>query len=393
MRLERGRWLDSPACGRWLLGLYVLAAVLVTVQQGVTGHSNNFAIFRTAWDNLLAGADLYAPHPDRHFDLYKYSPAFALLFAPFALLPFAVGLLLWELLNALLLYYALARLIPGRPARVAAAFLLLEVVRAAQHAQSNALVAALVVLAFVAFEEARPARAALGIGLGAAIKIFPLAAATLMLFHERKIRFILASFVVGAALLALPLLVTSPGTLLAQYQSWRALEAQDALRVTAPSVMGILGTWFGLTWPNWTVQLAGTVVLLAPLLRWRAFVADPTLRRLYLCSLLVYMVIFNPQAESPSYVIAMTGIAIWFAASPRRRSTDALVVFALLLVSITSSDPVPHWFQRDVVQKYALKALPCLLCWLAIQLELWRGIRGERAGAGGMPETARAPGN
>ncbi|MEP6572626.1 MAG: glycosyltransferase family 87 protein [Gemmatimonadota bacterium] len=390
MNSRGARWFESPASGRWLIALYVLAAVLVTVQQGVTGHSNNFAIFRTAWDNLRAGADLYAPHPDRHFDLYKYSPAFAVLFAPFAELPFAIGLLAWELLNALLLYYALGRLIPGRPARIAACLLLLEVIRAAQHAQSNALVAALVILAFVAFEEEKRERAALCIGVGAAIKIFPLAAGTLMLFRSGKVRFLLASAVVGIILLLLPLLVTSPALLLEQYRSWRMLEGQDALRVTAPSVMGILGTWFGIGWPNWTVQLAGTVVLVAPLARWRAFTADQSLRRLYLCSLLVYMVIFNPQAESPSYVIAMSGIMIWFASTTRSRLRDVLVVFALLLVSVASSDPTPHWFQREVVQKYALKALPCLLCWILIQRELWLGgASGQLAGQGIVHENVR----
>jgi hypothetical protein len=78
---------------RIVLALYVVTALLVTIQQAVHGHSNNLSIFRTATSNLLAGQDLYAPHPGRHFDFYKYSPTFALLFLPFAYLPFALSFL------------------------------------------------------------------------------------------------------------------------------------------------------------------------------------------------------------------------------------------------------------------------------------------------------------
>src|ERR1051325_6276926 len=93
----------------WILALYLASAVFVTVQQGVVGRSNNFKVFRAAAVNLLAHRDLYAAHPDQHFDFYKYSPSFALLFAPFAALPFAAALLIWSLLNSLLLWYAVPR--------------------------------------------------------------------------------------------------------------------------------------------------------------------------------------------------------------------------------------------------------------------------------------------
>src|SRR2546430_10981043 len=63
---------------RWLLALYATSAVLVAIQKGVLTQSNNFAVFRWAAINLLAGTDLYAAHPGQHVDFYKYSPTFAL---------------------------------------------------------------------------------------------------------------------------------------------------------------------------------------------------------------------------------------------------------------------------------------------------------------------------
>src|SRR5437899_1085590 len=137
---------------RWLLGLYVASAALVTVREGILTPSNNFRVFRAATRNLFAGHDLYAAHPEQHFDYYKYSPTFALLFAPLAYLPFAVAFLCWSLLNVLLLRYALERLLPQRQATLALGLLYLEALLAMQYGQSNALVAALMVLAFIAPE-------------------------------------------------------------------------------------------------------------------------------------------------------------------------------------------------------------------------------------------------
>src|SRR5438034_2588532 len=218
-----------PRPRRLVLALYVASAALVTVQQAILGHSNNLSIFRSASLNLLAGRDLYAAHPEQHLDFYKYSPTFALLFAPLAYLPFALAFLCWSLLNGLLLWYALDRLLPEREATVALALLYLEVLLALQYGQSNALVAALTILAFVAFEARRPVGAALSITLGAAVKLFPLAALSFPVFHRRRLPFAARFVQVRAAAIALPLVAIPPGPLLAPYRPCHPLAAQGAL--------------------------------------------------------------------------------------------------------------------------------------------------------------------
>src|SRR5256884_8315275 len=126
--------------------------------------------------------------PGTALRLLQVRPTFAVLFAPLAYLPFALTFLCWTLLNGLLLWYALDRLLPEREATVALALLYLEVLLALQYGQSNALVAALMVLAFVAFEARRPVGAAVSITLGAAVKLFPLAALSVAVFHPRRLR-------------------------------------------------------------------------------------------------------------------------------------------------------------------------------------------------------------
>src|SRR3989475_2132460 len=73
------------------------------------------------------------------------------------------------------------------------------------------------------------------------------------------------------------------------------------------------------SWPNWPLQAAGPPRLLLPVAlrpdRW----ASLEFRRLFLCSLLVYSVLFNHASESPSFVVAYAGIVIWYVSSPPSR--------------------------------------------------------------------------
>jgi hypothetical protein len=331
----------------------------------------NFEIFRAASRRLVAGEDMYALDLSRLQDQYKYSPAFALLFSPFAWLPWPLALVLWNGLNAFVLFAAIERLLPPRPALVALGALLPEVIRAMQNAQSNALVAGLVILAFVALERGRVWRAALAVALGASVKIFPLAALTFAIPKRKALRTGIATAVIGVALLLVPLLATPPATLLAQYRSWRRVEQGD-IPERWFSFMELLHRVIGTTLPNWPVQVGGTLLLLAPLMRGRVRWNELRFRRLYLCSVLLFMVLFNHQAERAAYVIAFSGIAIWFVSEPRTLWRTALFGLSFLTIPLMSTlIPVPAAFRTPLAMVLRL-ALPTLLVWVAIQIELWR---------------------
>ena len=332
--------------------------------------SGNFEIFRASSRHLLNGQDLYAEYPAEHTDRFKYSPTFALLFAPLAWIPWPVALFLWSALNALLLFVAVERVLPGRPAMLAAGLLLLEVLRGMQNAQSNALVAALIVLSFATMEKRRSWRAALAVALGACVKIFPLAALTFAIPRRRAMRTGLAAAVVGLALVLLPLALLSPAELAAQYASWRGIEASDAQQRWF-SVMELVHRTTGVAWPNWPLQLLGTLALLAPLAIRRERWDEARFRLLYLCSVLLYVVLFNHQAERASYLIAFTGATIWFASEPRRRARTLLYALATLTIPVMSTLVPGDWLRGPGIMTYRL-ALPCLAIWLVIQRDLLR---------------------
>lgn len=329
----------------------------------------NFEIFRAASRHLFAGQDLYAAWPAEHTDRFKYSPTFALLFAPLAWLPWPLALFLWSALNALALFVAAERLLPERPALVVQGALLLEVLRAMQNAQSNSLVAALIVLAFLALERGRSWRAALAVVVGACVKIFPLAVLTFAIPRRRALRTGFAAAGIGVLLLLAPLLVVTPSALLAQYRSWQDVEQVDAQQRWF-SVMELLHRWFGVSWPNWPVQLAGMFLLLLPLALRRDRWAEHRFRLLYLCSVLLFVVLFNHQAERASYVIAFAGAAIWFASEARIWWRSVLFGIAFITIPLMST-LVPGAPSSPTAMLYRL-AVPMLAIWATVQWELWR---------------------
>jgi hypothetical protein len=361
----------------WLVALLWLGAIVAaSLQQGGTHQHNNFLIFRAASHHLLEGRDLYAAYPAEHADFYKYSPTFALLFAPFAFLPPLLGMLLWNALNAGALFVAIGMVLPRRAATAARAIVFLDMLGSLQNVQSNALVAALIVLTFAAYERHHTMLGSLAAVTGAFVKLFPLAGISFAVFHPRKWRVVLAAALSAAALALLPLLVTPPATLLAQYGSWRAISAVDA-RDRGYTVMQMLAYLRPGDWPNWPVQLAGVAALLAPVLLQRSRWHEWDRRRLYLCSVLVFCVIFNHKAESPTFVVAVTGAAIWFAALARRTRWEwALFAFVVVCTILASSDAMPDVVQRELFDRWRFKTVPLIVLWVELQRRLWRaGVR------------------
>ena len=107
---------------------------------------NNFRIFKFSFYHLIHYRDIYRLFPDDHWDLYKYSPAFALCFGLLSWLPDTIGLFLWNLINALCLF-AGVRLLPvlsDEKKSWILLFGLLEMLLSIQNTQSNGLMAGLI---------------------------------------------------------------------------------------------------------------------------------------------------------------------------------------------------------------------------------------------------------
>ena len=342
---------------RWLLALYVAGILFATWQRGVVINDHStFTIFRQSFVHLANHQNLYASYPAEQgahpVHRFKYSPSAAMLFAPLSTVPYPLALLFWNALNVGFLIVAITRLLPSARANLALLVLAPEVFVAIQSSSSNALVAALIILAALAYQRGQLMRAAFALVTGVAIKIFPLAGFTLALFTRRWREAALAAACAGIAIAALPLLVAPPAELLQQYQWWGAIQHGDAQDIMfGLSLMRQFRGWWAVAWPSWIVQIIGTIVFLLPLVVRRDRWNDPAFRIEFLCSLLIFVTIFNHMAERQSFVIAATGCAIWFVGS--RMTMERVVLVALAIIGVPT--------------------VPYLVIWLVIQLELLRG--------------------
>jgi hypothetical protein len=358
------------------LGLVVVAIIVITVQQ-VTGHDyNNYLTFSTSLKVLLSHESLYIPHPEYHQDLYKYSPTFALFMAPFTWQPVATGLFCWNLLNGLSLVAALRLLITDdRRAVIAIALVAIELATSLQNAQSNALVAALVIFAFVDLERQRNWRAGLSIAGGFFLKGYGLAAGVLALVYPQRLRAIGTTVVWFVALALSPLVILSIGELSQQYVDWFGVRGTFEVTRNA-SVMRVWARYVDSGTNPLVLQAIGGIVFLLPFGRVHAW-PDPRFRLGLLCSLLVALVIFNNSAEPPTFIIAVAGGAIWYATGqPRSRLDRALVLALILGVSLISTDVYPRAWRGAFMGPYTGKAMGCLILWLRINWELLKGNYG-----------------
>jgi hypothetical protein len=368
----------------WFIGLvYTLVAVGVSAQKlaagwlpnGYTAYEN-YRIFKTSFTQLAAQANPYAGIPDGPWDLFKYSPAFALAMAPFSVLPDWLGLPLWNLLNALPLLYVLLRLpVLTQSQRVFCCwFVLPELITSLQNSQSNGLTAAAILLAFLAFEQQRPIWAAGWVVASAFIKIFGIFAAVPGLLYPQRTAFAGSLFLWSVGLLFVPLVLMSPLHLAQVYAWWGQLLWADQAVSVGLSVQGWLQTWFGWTPSKTLITLAGLSIFMASVLAaGPAARQAPYYRILAWASLLLWVVIFNHKAESPTYIIAMTGVALWYGSSEKKTWEKALCWTAFVLTSLSPTDIFPRGLREHWVQPYVLKALPCIVIWLVISVRLFQG--------------------
>ena len=357
-----------------LLGLYILLAVAAALvayawggQADASTHYNNFLIFKSSFSDLLAGRDLYATHAGQHYDIYKYSPAFALFCGVFAWMPDWLGLVCWNLLNALAVFSAIRAIRPlneGQKAFVLL-FVAIELFTNLQNSQSNGLMAGLMIWAYNGLEDGRVGRAALFVALAASIKPFGLVAAALFLLYPKRIRFGIHLAGWSALLAVVPVVVTSPRVLWLQYESWLALLRADQARCLGLSVAGGMQAWFGLVPDKMLIVLAGAVLFCLAYLNRKAW-QQPGFRLLLLASALIWVVIFNHMAESPTFIVAVSGVGLWYVSQERSRLDLVLLLSVFVLTCLSPTELFPAAVRAGVMVPWRLKVLPCILVWVKI---------------------------
>lgn len=364
-------WLNSVRNLTYIFAGLVLIATVHRLLLGA-GSFNNYSIFRASFYNLWQGNDLYIAHPEQYNDLYKYSPTFALLMAPFYAMPKGLGLFVFNFLNALLPFWALNRLnISSKAKSFILIFIAIELLSSIQNAQSNGIMVGLMLAAFGSFERKEMVWAALFVCLGFYLKVFGAAVGIFFLFHDKKLKFLIACAVIGIFLGIIPAAITGMDGLIFQYKSWLHLLAVDPTVDRDYSIMTLTQTWFHFTAKDVWYLIPGMVLLLLPLVRvreWKNF----AFRLFYLAIILVWVVIFNHKAESPTYVIAVFGVGLWGILEERKWLRIFMLTFVYIFTILSPTDLFPPYVRQEIWQAYSLKALPCIVLWGLMTWEIMR---------------------
>ena len=360
-----------------ILVLFSVAASVQSIVRGTKTYSeggreyncyNNYTIFKQSYFHLKNDQDIYKLYEEEHWDIYKYSPTFAVLFAPLAELPDAIGLHLWNLLNALILLlgvYCLPKLTNKQKGLILIASLI-ELMTSMQNEQSNGMIAGLIILTFALLERKKLALATLIIVFSVYIKLFGLVAFALFLFYPEKWKSILYSILWFVILFFLPLIVISMNQLLFLYESWGDMLLNDhSSSFGQLSVMGWFYTWFGITWNKIYFMFAGAVIFLIPFIKFKLY-NNFNFKLLALSSILLWIVIFNHKSESPTFIIAMAGASLWFFTQEKSLLNIILFVSAFILTSLSPTDIFPRYLRNEFVIPYVLKAVPCIFIWMKI---------------------------
>lgn len=370
------RFITKPGI---LLGLFVLLAVAAALGEYFKASNwshtsyNNYVIFKQSYFHLIEGKDLYILYADEQSDLFKYPPVFALFFGIFAYLPNWLGLSAWNLLNALVLFSAINAIKIFSPQQKAFAllFVAVELMTSMQSCQSNGLIAGLMIWAYNSFEDGTVGKAALYIALAAFIKPFGLVAAALFLLYPDKIRF-LSGLALWCILLAgIPVLVTPSVMLAAQYKSWFAMLSADHAASVGYSVAGWLQAWWGIQPDKMVLLLIGVILFCLAYINRKAW-QQQGFQVLMIASALLWSVLFNHKAESPTFVIAVAGVALWYFYKIERSHLDtALLLLVLVFTVLSPTDIFPANIRTAIVIPYQLKVFPCIMVWGKV---LWEQV-------------------
>ncbi|WP_345955646.1 glycosyltransferase family 87 protein [Mucilaginibacter sp. PAMB04168] len=348
------------------------------LKQALHQHINNYYIYKYTFINLVHQVNLYAPQPKYFLDTNHYGPLFALVIAPFTLLPDTLGSILWVMVNAWVLYQAIL-LLPLSVTQRTAVLLICahELMTSSFNVQFNPMMAGIIVLSYVFIRRRQDFWAALLIVAGTYIKLYGIVGLAFFFFSDNKLKFILSLIFWGIVLFALPMLFSSPSFVMQSYYDWYAsLVEKNALNATSTmqdiSVMGMIRRIF--QYP----QLSNLIVMVPALLLFgTSYLKIHSYRQapyqlLLLASTLIFTVIFSTGSESPTYIIAFVGVAIWYMNLPRPVTTleIGLLIFALVITSLSPSDLFPKLINKTYIKPYALKALPCFVIWLRIIYEI-----------------------
>ena len=315
MWLKLKKLLQNPI----FLFIVWIGVVLLHSITTVNGEDyNNFSIFSASFFHAIDAKPLYIEYPSEYNDVFLYGIPFTAIIAPFSILPIKIGLPLWCVINAALLFYALFKL-NLKKWQFALVILVSvnDMYTSVMSQQYGIAITAMIIFAFIWINKEKDFWASLMIALGTITKIYVIVGFAFFFFSIHKLKLSL-SFIFWLIILALiPVLYTSFDYVLLSYKEWgEAIMHKNGLNDFTPytniSLLGMLRKISGnANYSNLLVLVPGMILFCLPYLRIKLY-GNMNFKLLYLASTLLFMILFSSGTESCGYFTGMIAVGIWF---------------------------------------------------------------------------------
>ena len=310
----------------FLFILWMGVGLACSLSLMMKGTYSNYVIFSQSFWHAISSSPLYVEYLQEQKDFFLYGISFTALISPFAVLPRPLGMILWCLVNCGFLYYAISKLdLKKWQFAVVILVSVNDVFTAVLSQQYSIGITAMIIFAYVLIEKEKDFWAALMIVLGTMTKLYGIVGLAFFLFSKHK------------------------------------------MKLTG-GLHRITGASFSDLW----IIVPGMILFALPYLRVRQY-GNESFRFLFLSSALLFMVLFSTGTETYGYLTAMIAVGIWYVKTPTKAATPilnlSLLIFCILLTSLSTTDLFPRFIRAEYVKPYALKALPCTLIWLKIVWE------------------------
>ncbi|WP_034752362.1 glycosyltransferase family 87 protein [Chryseobacterium daeguense] len=365
---------------KYIFGVYLIISIVTALSKYFRGDYaiNNYLIFKSVFFNTINQKNLFVHYPDLFFDLNHYGVFFSALIAPFALMPDWLGISLWNVANTFILVYGIYKL-PFSDSKKALFGLLClqEYITAALSLQFNVALTGLLLLSAVYIYERKEVKSVTAILIGVYVKIYGIVGLTQFFFIKNKTKFILLGLLIAVLFFVLPMAYSSPKFVFQCYSDWfnsiveKNNENQVLGNMQDISLMGFFRRILGDASISNLVFLAfGLPLFAAPYIRIKQY-KNYAFQLMILASTLLFLVLFSSSSESPTYIIAVVGVLIWFFLQKERTPLIiGLLVFVIIFTCFSTSDLFPKFVKEHYIIKYSLKAVPCIVIWLRVTYEL-----------------------
>lgn len=366
---------------------YRIIFVIYIIVAGITAYSkykrgtggyNNYLIFKGVFYNTLQEKNIFLQYPDLFFDSNHYGVFFSLLIAPFAMMPDWLGCVLWNVAITSVFLYAVYKLPFSDKKKSFFAWLCLqEFITAATYFQFNIILTGLLMLSAIYIYERKETQSAFSILIGTFVKVYGIVGLSAFFFIKNKLRFILSFIILAILFFVLPMLISSPKFGIQSYLDWytslsgKNLENQALGTRQDYSLMGVVRRILqNASISNLVFLIPGAIIFMLPYLRIKQYKHLP-FQLMILASTLLFVVLFSSGSESPTYIIAIAGVMLWFLMQKRFSKLDiGLLIFVMIFTCFAFSDLFPKSIKENVFVKYSTKAIPCILVWFRVIYDL-----------------------